>query len=67
MGRSVVGIDVGERSAAPISYLRYDGAHFPARNASVDVVLFCYVLHHARDALVFCWKQGECCVTAASL
>jgi ubiquinone/menaquinone biosynthesis C-methylase UbiE len=50
MGKNVVGIDVGERSAAPISYLRYDGAHFPARDASVDVVLFCYVLHHTRDA-----------------
>jgi ubiquinone/menaquinone biosynthesis C-methylase UbiE len=51
MGKNVVGIDVGERTAAPISYLRYDGAHFPARDKSVDVVLFCYVLHHTRDAL----------------
>jgi SAM-dependent methyltransferase len=50
LGSSVVGIDLAERAAAPITYFRYDGRHFPTRDQSVDVVLFCYVLHHARDA-----------------
>jgi SAM-dependent methyltransferase len=50
LGRNVVGIDLAERVVAPITYHRYDGIHFPVRDQSVDVVLFCYVLHHARDA-----------------
>ena len=50
LGKSVVGVDVGEKTAAPIAYLRYDGLRLPARDRSVDVVLLCYVLHHARDA-----------------
>src|ERR1700682_469973 len=50
LGKSVVGFDLKERTAAPIRYLRYDGLHFPARDQSFDVVLCCYVLHHAVDA-----------------
>lgn len=50
LGRNVVGLDLGDRPAAPIKYLRYDGLHFPARDQSVDAVLLGYVLHHARDA-----------------
>ena len=50
LGKSVVGFDLGERTAAPIEYFPYDGLHFPARDQSFDAVLFCYVLHHAADA-----------------
>jgi SAM-dependent methyltransferase len=45
----VVGLDVAERAAAPIEYLRYDGTRFPVPDASFDAVLLCYVLHHAQD------------------
>lgn len=48
--RNVVGLDVREHTTAPITYLRYDGLHLPARDQSVDAVLLGYVLHHARDA-----------------
>ena len=49
LGTSVVGIDLGNSSEAPIDYRRYDGSQFPLRNHSVDAVLLCYVLHHAKD------------------
>jgi SAM-dependent methyltransferase len=47
---TVVGLDVGPHPDAPIDYLPYDGRHFPVKDESVDVVLLCYVLHHAQDA-----------------
>lgn len=47
---TVVGLDVGDSTAAPINYLPYDGRHFPVRDQSFDAVLLCYVLHHAQDA-----------------
>ncbi|HYX41379.1 MAG TPA: class I SAM-dependent methyltransferase [Pyrinomonadaceae bacterium] len=49
LGTKVVGLDVMERTSAPIEYLRYDGTHFPVPDASFDAVLLCYVLHHAQD------------------
>jgi len=50
LGKPVVGLDVGDSTAAPIKYLPYDGRHFPVRDQSFDAVLLCYVLHHAEDA-----------------
>src|SRR5215813_10387208 len=50
LGKPVVGIDVGDSTAARINYLPYDGRHFPVRDQSFDAVLLCYVLHHAQDA-----------------
>jgi SAM-dependent methyltransferase len=50
LGKQVVGIDVGDSTDARIKYLPYDGRHFPVRDQSFDVVLLCYVLHHAQDA-----------------
>jgi SAM-dependent methyltransferase len=50
LGTTVVGIDIGESTAARINYLPYDGRHFPVRDGSFDAVLLCYVLHHAQDA-----------------
>lgn len=50
LGTKVLGIDVMNATEAPIPYQRYDGAHFPVARDSSDAVLFCYVLHHARDA-----------------
>ena len=47
----VLGIDVADTNEAAIDYRRYDGAHFPLADQSVDAVLLCYVLHHAEDAL----------------
>ncbi len=49
LGVSVVGIDVMPRPEASIDYRRYDGAHIPLPDNSVDAVLLCYVLHHAQD------------------
>ena len=51
LGTSVIGIDVAVATAAPIDYRRYDGAHIPFAEKSVDAVLLCYVLHHARDVV----------------
>ncbi|HKP38455.1 MAG TPA: class I SAM-dependent methyltransferase [Pyrinomonadaceae bacterium] len=49
LGTAVVGIDVENSADAPIDYLRYDRAQFPAPDNSFDAVLLCYVLHHAQD------------------
>ena len=49
LGKPVVGLDVGESTAAQIKYLPYNGRHFPVRDRSFDAVLLCYVLHHAHD------------------
>jgi len=49
IGKPVVGIDIGDSTAAHIKYLSYDGRHFPVRDQSFDAVLLCYVLHHAQD------------------
>src|ERR1051326_2733592 len=45
LGKPVVGLDVGESTAAQIKYLPYNGRHFPVRDRSFDAVLLCYVLH----------------------
>lgn len=45
----VIGIDLEETTQAPIDYRSFDGARFPVDSNSLDVVLFCYVLHHAQD------------------
>lgn len=49
LGRTVVGLDVSQSTAARINYLPYDGRHFPVRDRSFDAVLLCYVLHHAQE------------------
>jgi len=46
---SVTGIDVLKTSAAGLAYIPYDGRHFPIEDDSIDAILLCYVLHHARD------------------
>jgi SAM-dependent methyltransferase len=46
---SVIGVDVSTKTEAPIDYRRYDGAHIPLTENSVDAVLLCYVLHHVPD------------------
>jgi len=46
----VIGLDVTNSTTARIDYVPYDGRHFPMGDRSVDAVLLCYVLHHARDA-----------------
>ncbi len=52
LATSVIGIDLGNSADAPIDYRRYDGVQFPLTDGSFDAVLFCYVLHHARDVRV---------------
>lgn len=52
LGTNVVGLDVGDSTAARINYLPYDGRHFPVKDQSFDAVLLCYVLHHAQDAVL---------------
>lgn len=49
LGTSVMGVDLGQSTEAPINYRPFDGAHFPNENSSIDLVLFCYVLHHAQN------------------
>ena len=53
VGARVVGLDVRKTTDAPIEYLRYDGARFPAPDHSFDAVLLCYVLHHAQEQCDF--------------
>ena len=50
LSTNVVGIDVMEKTEAPIAYRRYDREQFPVPDNSFDAVLLCYVLHHAQDA-----------------
>ncbi|HEY8204311.1 MAG TPA: class I SAM-dependent methyltransferase [Pyrinomonadaceae bacterium] len=49
LGSSVIGIDVTDKTQAPIDYRKFDGSRFPLPDDSVDAVLLCYVLHHAQD------------------
>jgi ubiquinone/menaquinone biosynthesis C-methylase UbiE len=49
LNRSVVGIDLGEKTEAPIDYRSFNGTQFPVENNSFEAVLFCYVLHHAQN------------------
>jgi SAM-dependent methyltransferase len=51
-GGNVVGVDLGDRTQAPIKYRRYREADFPVASNSFNAVLLCYVLHHAQDAAV---------------
>lgn len=50
LSTNVSGIDVMDKTEAPIRYRRYDREQFPAPDNSYDAVLLCYVLHHAQDA-----------------
>jgi SAM-dependent methyltransferase len=49
----VTGIDVRRRADAPIEFVAFDGARFPAPDHSFDAVMLCYVLHHAQDQAAF--------------
>ena len=53
LGARVLGIDVRRQADAPIEYVSFDGARFPAQAGSFDAVLLCYVLHHAQDQRAF--------------
>jgi SAM-dependent methyltransferase len=53
LGAQVTGIDVRRQADAPIEYVAFDGASFPANDLSFDAVLLCYVLHHAQDQRAF--------------
>ena len=59
LGTTVVGLDVGNSTAARINYLPYDGRHFPVKDQSFDAVLLCYVLHHAQDARLVLNEVGR--------
>ena len=59
IGTTVVGLDVGNSTAARINYLPYDGRHFPVKDQSFDAVLLCYVLHHAQDARLVLNEVGR--------
>jgi ubiquinone/menaquinone biosynthesis C-methylase UbiE len=51
LGQPAHGIDVEPSAEAPIAYRRFDGKAVPYEDGAVDAVLFCYVLHHAADAV----------------
>lgn len=59
LGTTVVGLDVGEGTAARINYVPYDGRHFPLKDQTFDAVLLCYVLHHAQDAVLVLNEVGR--------
>lgn len=46
---NVVGLDVAKQTEASIPYVPYNGRHFPVKDESFDVILLCYVLHHAQE------------------
>src|SRR5262249_34599155 len=48
--KSVIGIDLTDRTDAAIDYRQFDGARFPVPDHAFEAVLLCYVLHHAADA-----------------
>jgi ubiquinone/menaquinone biosynthesis C-methylase UbiE len=48
LNSSVLGIDLGDSTEAPIDYQRFNGTRFPVEAQSFDGVLLCYVLHHAQ-------------------
>jgi len=50
-GVLIEGIDVLVRPSAKIPVRRFDGTHIPYPDASLDVVVFVDVLHHAEDPL----------------
>lgn len=50
LGAPVTGTDVGAQVEASIPYQPFDGRALPFADGAFDVVLFCYVLHHAGDA-----------------
>ncbi len=49
LNASVLGIDLGETTDAPIDYRRFNGTDFPVETSSCEAALFCYVLHHAQN------------------
>ena len=49
LGTRVIGIDLDEKTEAPIDYRWFDGTRFPIETGSLDAILFCYVLHHAQN------------------
>jgi SAM-dependent methyltransferase len=51
-GVLIEGIDVLVRPSAKIPVRRFDGTHIPYPDASLDVVVFVDVLHHAEDPLL---------------
>ena len=50
VGCAVEGTDLAPAAEAPIAYRAFDGARLPFEAGAFDALLFCYVLHHARDA-----------------
>jgi SAM-dependent methyltransferase len=52
LGTAVHGADRMAATEAPIAYRSFDGETLPFDDRGYDAVLFCYVLHHARDAQV---------------
>lgn len=49
LGCEVEGVDLMPVTVAPIPYRLFDGDTLPHGSEQLDGVLFCYVLHHARD------------------
>jgi ubiquinone/menaquinone biosynthesis C-methylase UbiE len=52
LGATAHGADRMATTEAPIIYRSFDGETLPFDDRGYDAVLFCYVLHHARDAEV---------------
>lgn len=59
LGARVLGLDVRRQADAPIDYVSFDGANFPAEAGAFDAVLLCYVLHHAQDQRAFLGEVGR--------
>jgi ubiquinone/menaquinone biosynthesis C-methylase UbiE len=59
LNSSVVGIDLAESTESPIDYRCFNGTCFPVEAKSFDVVLLCYVLHHAQELDVVLDEVGR--------
>lgn len=46
---TITGIDTIDYNRTTLPHIIYDGSHFPVADASVDVVLFSFVLHHCTN------------------
>jgi SAM-dependent methyltransferase len=52
LATNVIGIDLAATTEAAIDYRQFNGRRFPVAKESIDVVLLCYMLHHAQDLAI---------------